>query len=280
MPVAILCGLDFAGKTSIALWLQTFSREVALRTTASTEIESVKKKDLVIFVIPGHRRYRFCETFYQTLFPMMDVLVFVVDAADKKRFDEAKEYFAFVGEMIKKYSKKKVKVTLCAHKQDLADAVSGYYLKKVIAPRQNDIKVLETSIKDEISMINLLRVIYGERKLDPFDVIIKQLVTKTKAKGAFIADETGLPLAIYGDEADALTFLVDALKFYNERENIDYLVTGANGQCDIVIYKRYQNGLVYAGVLGIDGNQNIKEVVNLMRVNLDYVSRILEKRWV
>lgn len=250
MPVCVLCGLDFAGKTSISLWLKSLNSQAALRTVASTDIETVKKKDLLVFVIPGHVKFRYNEEFYRLLFPQADKVVFVVDAADRTRFSEAREYFKFVREMMRKYCRGRAELIICAHKQDLPGAASGYIVRKHVAPDAEGVRVLETSIHDDVSMVNLLRVLYDMPTLHPLDVLVQEIATKLAARCAFIADDTALPLAMVGEEHIVFPFLVDSLRFYEDREQkVDFLACGDGNGISLVVFRRCEDGVLLVGAI-------------------------------
>ena len=76
--------IGLCGKSSIRIYLENFDVEKALNTMTSREIEELKRGKLNIFIIPGQKLFRYEEKFYRRLFPITDVIVFVIDSADKK----------------------------------------------------------------------------------------------------------------------------------------------------------------------------------------------------
>lgn len=274
---AVFVGLDNAGKTSIKLFLQHLHKERALKTKASTNIEKFSRAGLSISVIPGQKFYRENERFYRVLFPSADYIVFVVDAADKDRIEEAKEYFQFIKKMRKKFGIKKPKLIILAHKQDVEGALSADEVKELIAGKRSTVNVLETSIHDMVSMLILLRSLFGTLRGNYIDYITQALQDRLLAEGVALYDPDGLPLSVVGNKE-----LIE--KIYNryfdtifrERE-FHYGVISINGS-------RFAAAMENAGkykvtILVANFDTGLEDVLTIIREAAKYYAKEFERRW-
>lgn len=193
----LFLGLDNAGKTSIKVYLETLNSEAAVKTKISNGVEVYKKGDLVMRIIPGQAALRMNEKFYRLYFPSADLIVFVVDAADKTRFDKAVDYWRFVRDKILEYGKEGIRVIFLAHKQDLDSALSAGEIEKLFEGLLEEVDpvFLETSIFDYSSMVNLLNVIHNARKVG-IDGLLEDLRKRLEADIAFLYDRHLLPISI------------------------------------------------------------------------------------
>ncbi|KAJ8405485.1 hypothetical protein AAFF_G00319580 [Aldrovandia affinis] len=113
----VLLGLDNAGKTTLLKKLA--SEDISTITpTQGFNIKSVASNGMKLNVwdIGGQRKIR---SFWKKYLDNTDLLIYVIDSADKKRFEETgQELFELVDEEILKG----VPILIFANKQDLATA--------------------------------------------------------------------------------------------------------------------------------------------------------------
>ncbi|MFW9996040.1 MAG: ADP-ribosylation factor family protein [Candidatus Odinarchaeota archaeon] len=115
------CGLDAAGKTTILNYLLTGEKTETIPTTG-INFERIRLKDKTVFEVydlPGQKDLR---KLWDTHLVKSDLVVFVLDSANKARIDEAKELFWRI------YSNQidsKVPIAILANKQDLPDHLSA-----------------------------------------------------------------------------------------------------------------------------------------------------------
>nr|XP_054765440.1 ADP-ribosylation factor-like protein 3 [Lytechinus pictus] len=116
----LLLGLDNAGKTTILKNLCKESYE-NISPTKGFNIKSVKNKDwnLNVWDIGGQRKIR---PYWRNYFENTDVLIYVIDSADRTRFEEAGEEFS---ELLEEEKLQGVPVLVFANKQDLVGAASA-----------------------------------------------------------------------------------------------------------------------------------------------------------
>jgi len=117
-PRLLLLGLDNAGKTTI---LKKLADEET-NQISPTQGFNIKTLDhegfkLNVWDIGGQKAIR---AYWQNYYDSTDALIFVVDAADKKRVDEAG---AELGQLLEEEKLAKVPVLVFANKQDLESAI-------------------------------------------------------------------------------------------------------------------------------------------------------------
>ncbi|XP_062393376.1 ADP ribosylation factor like GTPase 3, like 1 [Sardina pilchardus] len=113
----VLLGLDNGGKTT--LLKQLASEDVnTITPTQGFNIKSVTSHGMKLNVwdIGGQRKIR---TFWKKYLENTDLLIYVIDSADKKRFEETGVELA---ELIEEDNLKGVPILIFANKQDLATA--------------------------------------------------------------------------------------------------------------------------------------------------------------
>mmetsp|Transcript_39255 Transcript_39255/g.100606 ORF Transcript_39255/g.100606 Transcript_39255/m.100606 type:complete len:177 (-) Transcript_39255:399-929(-) len=124
----LLLGLDNAGKTTI---LKKLADEDASHTmpTQGFNIKSVKQDgfDLNMWDIGGQRSIR---PYWRNYFERTDALIYVIDAADQARFDEAGDELA---ELLEEEKLANVPLLVFANKQDLALAAKADELSESMA---------------------------------------------------------------------------------------------------------------------------------------------------
>ena len=272
--IVTLVGLENAGKTSIKVFIQTLSLEKALNTKTSTKIEELRKKKVKFYIIPGQRVFRFDEKYYKTLFPISDVVVFVVDAADKSRFEKAQEYFEFVKEMMKKYGKEGQKLLILAHKQDLENAVPGKEIAKLLGVSEK--YVLETSIFDPTSILHLILRLHGE-KVTVFEAIAMKLLQDTKADTVAIADKNGFPYAVFGNEEIAMSYIAATSKTFMEIGSFSMNIIIKEKNKTICMMDSVEDDFIF--LIVINARENIRKVSECMKSALVKIKEAYVKRW-
>jgi len=272
--IATFVGLDYAGKSSIRIYLESFDIEKAMKTMTSRKVEQFKRGRLNIFVIPGQKLFRYEEKFYRKLFPITEVVIFVVDAADRDRFDEVKEYFDYVMNMIKKYAKEDCRLLVLAHKQDLPNAAKAKEIAELLGVREK--QVLETSIYQIGTIYRLLLKLHGT-DTTPFDGIAYELAQKTKAETVIIADKNMFPYTTLGNEELAMNKLRAFIEFLN-----------ISGDCDVLIslYKKMKTFFVknYIGkdevfVIVVNSKADSKTILDAVKEAFKRIAEEYQKRW-
>jgi len=277
MVNAVFVGLDNAGKTSIRLFLQSLDKEGALRTRASTSIERLARAGLTISIIPGQKYYRENERFYRILFPSADHIVFVVDSSRPDRFTEARKYYQYVKRMIRKYSLKKPKITILAHKQDIRGALPGSDVKKAIAGARSKVLVLETSIHDMMSMIILLKNLYGGLKGNDIDFVTQALQERLMADAIAIYDSQRLPLSTSGSE-DLVRKTYD--RYFSslvKDGDFRFSIISTNGTKAAMVCENVNGYSVL--VLSVGFNVGIEEALSIIREAALCYAKEFSKRW-
>ena len=277
MVNVVFVGLDNAGKTSIKLYLQHLDKEKALMTRASTNIERLSRAGLSLAIIPGQKVYREDEKFYKILFPSVDHIVLVVDASRPDRFAEAKEYYKFVRKMIKKYALKKPKITILAHKQDIREALDGETVKKEVAGARSRVMVLETSVRDLMSMIILLKNLYGNLKGNAIDFITQALQERLGAEGIALLDSQRLPLSLAGDK-NLLEKIMDKYFGTIVRESeFKYGIICTNGTSAALVCEKSDGYSIF--VLAANYGVGVEEALSIIKEAAYCYAKEFVKRW-
>uniref|UniRef100_A0A1I8EPN0 ADP-ribosylation factor-like protein 3 n=1 Tax=Wuchereria bancrofti TaxID=6293 RepID=A0A1I8EPN0_WUCBA len=162
----LLLGLDNAGKTTILKNLA--SEDIRhITPTQGFNIKSVVSDDVKLNVwdIGGQRKIR---PYWKNYFENTDVLIYVIDSCDRKRFDETgMELF----ELLDEEKLKNVPLLVYANKQDL-----------VTAAKANEIAegLHLLSIRDRSWQIQACSAVTGEGIKDGMDWISKNLRQQQK----------------------------------------------------------------------------------------------------
>ncbi|TFF95123.1 MAG: GTP-binding protein [Promethearchaeota archaeon] len=150
-----LFGIDNSGKTSILNRIQNRPNPGDTSPTLSFNIDEmiIKQTEFVVWDAPGQVRYR--EKWDRGMLEAQ-ILCFIVDLADNKRFDEAKEELQKV---LDKPENRGLPLIICFHKVDLLKAKQNLPTAKgMFDPSlfdEREIYRLETSIMSPDSMIKL-----------------------------------------------------------------------------------------------------------------------------
>ncbi|ESO98977.1 hypothetical protein LOTGIDRAFT_187225 [Lottia gigantea] len=116
----LLLGLDNAGKTTL---LKTLASEdvTHITPTQGFNIKTVQSAgfNLNVWDIGGQRRIR---PYWKNYFENTDILIYVIDSADRKRFEETGEE---LNDLLEEERLAGVPVIIFANKQDLVSAASA-----------------------------------------------------------------------------------------------------------------------------------------------------------
>lgn len=147
----LLLGLDNAGKTTI---LKSLADEdvTHIMPTQGFNIKSVNSKGLKLNVwdIGGQKKIR---PYWKNYFENIDVLIYVIDSSDKKRFDETGEELL---ELLEEEKLGSVPVLIYANKQDLyksappAEIAQSLQLSSSIRDRKWQIQACSAITKEGI----------------------------------------------------------------------------------------------------------------------------------
>ncbi|XP_014673158.1 PREDICTED: ADP-ribosylation factor-like protein 3 isoform X1 [Priapulus caudatus] len=160
----LLLGLDNAGKTT--LLKQLASEDIAhITPTQGFNIKSVQSEGfkLNVWDIGGQRKIR---PYWRNYFENTDVLIYVIDSADRKRFEETGVELA---ELLEEEKLSGVPLLIYANKQDLFNAAPA----SEIAEGLN----LHT-IRDRVWQIQACSAMTGEGIKDGMDWVCKSLKKK------------------------------------------------------------------------------------------------------
>ncbi|MFX0095862.1 MAG: ADP-ribosylation factor family protein [Candidatus Hodarchaeota archaeon] len=110
----IFCGLDSAGKTAILKYIE-LGEEVKTKVTLGRRMQVLPEKKLKIIAqdLGGQEIYR---KDWNKYLPFSDIVVYVIDASDRKRIEESKREY-------EKFLDKSKKILFLANKQDLDEAL-------------------------------------------------------------------------------------------------------------------------------------------------------------
>uniref|UniRef100_A0A914V6T4 ADP-ribosylation factor-like protein 3 n=1 Tax=Plectus sambesii TaxID=2011161 RepID=A0A914V6T4_9BILA len=157
----LLLGLDNAGKTTLLKNLA--SEDIAhITPTQGFNIKSVVSDDIKLNVwdIGGQRKIR---PYWKNYFENTDVLIYVIDSSDKKRFEETGMELT---ELLEEEKLQGVPVMIFANKQDLVNAAKASEIAE-------GLQLL--SIRDRAWQIQACSAVSGEGVKDGMDWISKNL---------------------------------------------------------------------------------------------------------
>ncbi|KAI6202403.1 ADP-ribosylation factor-like protein 3 [Aphelenchoides besseyi] len=176
----LLLGLDNAGKTTILKKLA--SEDVThITPTQGFNIKSVVAEDIKLNVwdIGGQRKIR---PYWKNYFDNTDVLIYVIDSTDKKRFDETA---LELSELLEEEKLKNVPVLVFANKQDLFNAAPASEIA-------DGMQLLSLS-RDRIWQIQACSALSGEGIKEGMEWISKNIKSPpTKSTGKSTANSTVL----------------------------------------------------------------------------------------
>ncbi len=161
-------GLDRSGKSVFVHYLTTGELKDILPPTLAFDITDLKIKKLKIMIwdAPGQKGFRYM---WLRQVNRADIVFYIVDTADKKRFPEAKEELENI--ILKFKGERAAPLIICFHKIDLPVAVEN--LKdakeffKLDYVDNRDIYKFETSVFQPDTMkavYDLLEKLYGTKE--------------------------------------------------------------------------------------------------------------------
>lgn len=168
--VILFCGLSNAGKTTIQ---NIFTKGDVFKTapTLGVSLNTLSFKDMNfrIFDLGGQERFREEIT---PLLPFADLIVFVMDAGDKKRFDEVRSEFK---KILRNTGKKLTPICVLRHKADLSKTMKERYvinklgLKSILDRPWN---IFSTSAVTLDGLLEVFKWIYEQTVGEKLDFIV------------------------------------------------------------------------------------------------------------
>merc|ERR1711962_488813 len=157
----LLLGLDNAGKTTI---LKTLASEdiTTITPTQGFNIKSVQTEGfkLNVWDIGGQRKIR---PYWRNYFDNTDVLIYVIDSSDSKRFDETEQELQ---ELLCEEKLSGTPILVYANKQDLIGSATAAKVAEGLA--------LHT-IKDRVWQIQACSATSGEGVRDGMEWVVKNI---------------------------------------------------------------------------------------------------------
>ncbi|MHA1650558.1 MAG: ADP-ribosylation factor-like protein [Candidatus Helarchaeota archaeon] len=135
----LLMGLNGAGKTTLirhVLEGKEFEELISLPPTEGIKTDEYRYRRLIeisVFDCGGQKQFLegyFSERMERAIFSNTRVFIWVVDVADKEKLGESRFWFKQAYNSLRKFSPKKVKIYVLAHKYDLKPRISKDELKK------------------------------------------------------------------------------------------------------------------------------------------------------
>jgi len=226
----VIIGLHNVGKTSIGRMFISLSPNEALDTEPSINVEKYIKETILgvsnIFVTPGQKRFLSAlEHKLHEIIVNSDIIIYVIDAADKKRMEKMIRYFQKVLELISSlYGTQSYapKLLLLAHKQDIPGALGRKEIKRLFIDPYlsrysflSEAKVYETTIYDPRVFIEILSKEIFKHSILNFDHYIVKLHRITRAQVTCLSDTEGLLLSSVGNEEIAFDIAVLSAKIFD-----------------------------------------------------------------
>jgi len=116
-----ILGLDKAGKTTLVKYMK-FGKAIETKTTMGVDFEQIEFEGLRLLIWDVGGQTTFRKHIWEEFLNGSDIIVYVVDSADKERLDLATEEFWRV---VNLSSLKGIPVLVLANKQDLPDALDA-----------------------------------------------------------------------------------------------------------------------------------------------------------
>jgi len=227
----IVAGLDNAGKTSILTALDKkydFHKDiVSLTPTIRVEYQATEflRNKVVFWDLGGQEKYRkLYQEKQEIYFANTDLLVYIIDIQDTKRFETSLAYLDMILQNFMKY-KMDVPLIISFHKFDpefhenegMIKQVED--LKEIIAKKYPSIKILfqQTSIFDIISIVQLIS--YGLSIFDDkfFDLseLLETYLKEFNCTSLILFDKNGIIISEYYSEflePDIYIELIESIK--------------------------------------------------------------------
>jgi small GTP-binding protein len=236
----VITGLDNAGKTTMVSFLQTgtFIEHTPTMGKEETTIE-VQGVRMNLIDMGGQKDFR---AMWQGELDDAQFAIFMVDAADKDRFAEAKEELWKISSVVKE-----IPLIVLANKYDLPDVASlSEIIESLDLQKLSSFEVLPISCKTGYGIVKSFKKIYYKMTGD-------QLTKKLRPKAVTIFDKGGVPLTSTSSDDVLKGGLFAAItNFIKESFNSELNQIKIEG--NTIIFKR-SNHLM--GSIVIDDTENI-----------------------
>lgn len=159
-------GLDNAGKTTILKCLASEDID-NITPTRGFNIKSVQTQGfkLNVWDIGGQRRIR---PYWRNYFDHTDILIYVIDSADPKRFEETSEELL---ELLNEEKLAGVPLLVFANKQDLNGAASAAEISE---------RLMLTRVRDRIWQIQACSAVTGEGVREGMEWVIQSINSRKR----------------------------------------------------------------------------------------------------
>ncbi|MBD3195152.1 MAG: GTP-binding protein [Candidatus Lokiarchaeota archaeon] len=240
----VLCGLDNAGKTTMVTFLEkgTFVDHTPTMGKETTEIE-VQGIRINIADMGGQKDFR---SLWLGEMKDAECVIFMVDASDSERFDEAR------GELMKLSSIIKEKpLIVLANKCDKGNIASlGEIIAALNLQKCPSFEIFPISCKTGAGIVEAFMKIY-------YKLTGKQLTKKISPKALTVFDKGGVPLTSTSNEDVLQGGLFAAITSF-VRESFKTELSQLRLEGNIIIFKRSRH-LMGSIVIDDSGNVNIDD---------------------
>jgi GTPase SAR1 family protein len=253
----VFAGLDNSGKTSMILGLEKKYSKLAggVQPTkgVSRSQSSIMGLTISIWDLGGQDSYRtqYVKDAAELYLFDIDLLFYMVDVRDKKRFEESVLYYKQILQVLAKFEQNPP-VIVCLHKSEPAqENDTPINIKENIAAARElfekasedfSIKFFETSIFEPYSLATAFS--YGLEALSPnrdiFRHQLEKLAKLSGAKGILLVNEKGLIMSDYAvDEESGKLFELSAPHFTSLYNNFESFIAGKAKKAVYMIENTY-----------------------------------------
>ncbi len=239
----VFAGLDNSGKTSMILGLEKkYSNLTTVTPTkgVNRSQSSIMGLTISIWDLGGQDTYRtqYVKDAAELYLFDIDLLFYLIDVRDNKRFDESVDYYKQILHVLSKFEQNPP-VIVCLHKSeatqepdgqtDLKGNIAAVHALFDKASEDFSIKLFETSIFEPYSLATAFS--YGLAALSPnrdiFRHQLEKLAKLSGAKGILLVNEKGLIMSDYAvDEESGKLFELSAPHFTALYSNFESFVSG------------------------------------------------------
>ncbi|MGM0470398.1 MAG: ADP-ribosylation factor-like protein [Promethearchaeati archaeon] len=261
----VITGLDNAGKTTMVSFLQTgtFIDHTPTMGKEETAIE-VQGVRMNLIDMGGQKDFR---SLWQGELNDAAFSIFMVDAADKERFKEAKEELWKLSTVIKE-----LPIIVLANKYDLPTVASlGEIIEALDLQKLSSFEVLPISCKTGYGIVKAFKKIY-------YKLTGEQLTKRLKPKALTIFNKGGVPLTSTSSDDVLKGGLFSAITHFI-KESFNSELNQLKLEGNTIIFRRSKNLM---GSIVIDDAENIdpkdaEEGLNELLYHLENMCPELEK---